>query len=73
MLEVWIVCCVVTDQWWRLETGLEKKPISQGLVTLFHICGVIPTPQLPETPSAVLRSDVPASNRECFMMFHNAL
>ena len=31
--------------------GLEKiPPISQGLVTLLHICGVIPTLQLLETP-----------------------
>ena len=38
------------------QPGLEKIPISQGLVTLLHICGVIPTPQLlilPETPHRV--------------------
>ena len=30
--------------------GLEKVLISPWLVTLLHICGVIPTPQSPETP-----------------------
>ena len=39
-----------SHQW----TGLEKVLISPWLVTLLHICGVIPTPQspiLPVTPS----------------------
>ena len=30
--------------------GLEKVPISPWLLTLLHICWVIPTPQSPETP-----------------------
>ena len=34
----------------RTAAGLEKVPISPWLVTLLHICGVTPTPQLPETP-----------------------
>ena len=33
-----------------LETGLEKVLISPWLVTLLHICGVIPTPQSPISP-----------------------
>ena len=47
-----------------MTTGLEKIPISQGLVTLLHICGGIPTPQLPET----LRC-VPISSRRAPMSF----
>ena len=31
-------------------SGLEKVLISPWLVTLLHICGVIPTPQLPISP-----------------------
>ena len=33
-----------------LSAGLEKVLISPWLVTLLHICGVIPTPQSPVTP-----------------------
>ena len=33
-----------------LSPGLEKVPISQGLVTLLHISTVIPTPQSPISP-----------------------
>ena len=33
-----------------LLTGLKKIPISQGLVTLLHICEVLPTLQLPTLP-----------------------
>ena len=32
------------------NTCLGKVPISPWLVTLLHICGVIPTPQSPKTP-----------------------
>ena len=41
-----------------LESGLEKVLISPWLVTLLHICRVIPTlqsPMLPETPRWYLR------------------
>ena len=34
-------------------TCLEKIPISQGLVTLLHICGVVPTLQLPISPETM--------------------
>ena len=37
-----------------IKAGLEKIPISQGLVTLLHIWGVILTPQSPETPRGEL-------------------
>ena len=33
-----------------LQSGLEKVLVSPWLVTLLHICGVIPTPQSPVTP-----------------------
>ena len=32
------------------NSGLEKVLISPRLVTLLHICGVIPTPQSPISP-----------------------
>ena len=51
------------------EAGLVKIPMSQGLVTLLHICRVIPTPQSPistETPP-----QVPISLRQALVpMFH---
>ena len=67
---------------------LEKVLISAWLVTLLHICGVIPTPQSPlspETPRRCRRkvrasadvsassADIIASNGECFVMSHNVL
>ena len=38
--------------------GLEKVPISQGLVTLLHICGVIPTPQSQDVDITAPSADV---------------
>ena len=74
---------------WKLanQAGLEKVPISPWLVTLLHICGVIPTPQspiLPETPSWYswkLRASVDVSalmierwyRRIEWWVFHNVL
>ena len=53
----YVLTLLVTDNdvWMNLSlaTGLEKVLISPWLVTLLHICGVIPTPQSlisPETP-----------------------
>ena len=37
-----LTCATITN-----PTGLEKAPVSQWLVTLLHICGVIPTLHLP--------------------------
>ena len=62
-------------------SGLEKVPISPWLVTLLHICGVIPTPQLPETPSQYhrklrMRAHVSAPEWwvfKCVIMFHDGL
>ena len=61
----------------------KKIPISQGLVTLLHICRLTPTLQSPGTDIAtlsaditassadiaLLSADVAASNRECSSVF----
>ena len=60
---------ITVTPWW---TGLEKVPISPWLVTLLHICGVIPTLQSPtslETPRRCCRklsasADVSASSAD---------
>ena len=64
-----------------LFPGLDEMLLSPWLVTLLHICGVIPTLQSPkwmETPCRYRRSGGryrPIEWRvfECFMMFHNVL
>ena len=64
------------------KSGLEKVPISPWLVTLLHICGVIPTPQSPSrylrklrvsADVSALSADIVALNGEYFMVFHNVL
>ena len=74
----WVTYPRPTEYW--VVTGLKKVLISQWLVTLIHICGVIPKPVSPVTPC----------NRRClrierryrhikwrvfksFGMFHNVL
>ena len=42
--------CIAALSHVSLLPGLEKVPISPSLVTLLHICGVIPTPQSPISP-----------------------
>ena len=44
------------SSWRSVCTGLEKVPISPWLVTLLHICGVIPTPQSPISPETPRRN-----------------
>ena len=39
------------------KSGLEKVPISPWLVTLLHICRIIPTPQSSETPRRYRRTE----------------
>ena len=51
------------------EPGLEKVPISPWLVTLLHICGVIPTPQSPDVDITAHRYHVLL----VVQMFYNVL
>ena len=49
-----LLCQVISrciSVWSLPVTGLKKIPISQGLVTVLHICRVTPTRQSPETLS----------------------
>ena len=50
---------VLNTRSYNLFTGFEKVPISPWLVTLLHICGVIPTPQSPISPKT------PETLRDC--------
>ena len=66
---------------WSIVAGLEKIPISEVLVTLLHICGVLPTPQLLrslETPHRVLilphrvqQLQLSLENQTIKWVFHN--
>ena len=50
------------------NTGMERMPISQRLVTMLHICGVIPTPQSHISPETPLR--VPVSPHRAAILLH---
>ena len=61
----------------EVDAGLEKIPISQGLVTLLDICRVIPTPQSPispETPplALILQWKAPVSSHRAPMLLHRS-
>ena len=45
--------------------GLEKIPTSQGLVTPLHICRVIPTPQLPNSPETLCLVPISLTEHWC--------
>ena len=69
---------------WKTNSGLEKVPISPWLVTLLHICGVIPMMQLPISPETLHERRYRHPKRQClrikcryrrieWRVFHNVL